>query len=210
MLTLSCCALLATAAFGQQSIKITTSGTGNTAGSFTPGSAFSLDNSVTFTGFTGVGLSYWLQVPVALAPFITITSEQYFTWTDPNQSGANTGFTSTTNANPGFMIENRDLGATSTTDPNDNSFLQAQAPGSYLVSTLTFTLSASAPAGTYTLLSSTLGGKASAIGDSNFGSHSVPGASYSITVVPEPSTVAFLVGGISLLAVSFIRRRGRA
>ena len=83
MLTLGCCALLATAAFGQttQSIKITTSGTSNTSGSFNPGSAFSLDTSATFTGFTGVGLSYFFQVPTALAPFITITSEQYFTWT---------------------------------------------------------------------------------------------------------------------------------
>ena len=91
-------------------------------------------------------------------------------------------------------MENRDLGATSTTDPNNGNFLQAQAPGSYLVSTLTFTLSASAPAGTYTLLSTTLGGKASAIGDSNFGSHSVPAASYTLTVVPGTELGRFCPG----------------
>ncbi len=209
ILTLGCCALLAGGAFGQttQSIKVTTSGGSNTSGSFSPGSAFSLDTSATFTGFTGVGLSYWLQVPAALAPFITITSEQYFTWTDPNQTGTNTTFTNATNANSGYLLENRDLGATSTNDPNDPSiFLQAQSPGTYLVSTLNFTLSASAPAGTYTLLSTTLGGKASAIGDSAFGSHSVGAAAYNITVVPEPS--AFVLAGLGLTGLlCFARRR---
>lgn len=213
ILSLACSALLGVGAFGQttQSIQVTTSGTGNTAGSFNPGSAFNLDTSATFTGFTGVGLSYWFQVPTALAPFITITSEQYFTWTDPNQTGTNTAFSSMTNASPGYLVENRDLGATSTTDPdNNNAFLQAQAPGTYLVSTLTLTLSASAPAGTYTLLSSTLGGKASAIGDSNFGSHSIPAAAYNITVVPEPSTLALAGLGLSGLLCFALRRRAHA
>jgi hypothetical protein len=222
ILTLGCCALLATAAFGRstQSIKVTTSGTSKTSGSFTAGSAFSLDTTATFKGFTGVGLSYWLQVPAALAPYITITTEQYFTWTDPDQPGTDTAFISTINASPGYLLENRDLGATSTIDPdNGNAFLEAQPPGSYLVSTLTLTLSASAPVGTYTLLSTTLGGKVSGIGDNHFVFHSAPEASYTLkvrrspgdlspnlSVVPEPTSLALTaLGGTGLLW--FARRR---
>ena len=97
-------------------------------------------------------------------------------------------------------------------------FCRPQPPGSYLVSTLTLTLSASAPVGTYTLLSTTLGGKASAIGDSNFGSHSVPAASYTLKVrrapgdvspmsaVPEPTTLSLTVCGATGL-LWFARRR---
>src|SRR3954453_18332253 len=69
------------------SINVYTAGsTSQTSMTASPGSAFSLDVYATFTGYTGRGLSYWLEVPTSLASHISITSEAYFTWTDDNQT----------------------------------------------------------------------------------------------------------------------------
>ena len=205
-LALACSAVLAANVFAQsQSIAITTSGGASTSGSFNAGSAFSLDATITFTGFTADGLSYWLQVPNALAPFISITSETYFVFTDPNNGGVKT-FISTIGADPGFMSgqgmsNSGDLGATAVTQAND------VPAGTYKVTTLSFALAANAPVGTYTIKTTTLSTKISEISDSTFASHNLPGSSYTLTVVPEPSTVAFLLGGVGLLGVNFFRRR---
>jgi hypothetical protein len=205
-LSFACSALLAAGAFAQtQTLALTTSGTGNTSGSFNIGSTFSLDASITFSGYTGDGLSYWLQVPTALAPYISITTEQYFTFTDPNSTGAKT-FTSSSGASSGFLADqgssnSGDLGATAV-----NSTFDVTA-GSYLVSTLNFTLSSAAPVGTYTIRTTTLTPKISEVNDNAFAAHNLPSASYSITVVPEPSTLVFLLGGAGLVVGNFVRRR---
>jgi PEP-CTERM motif len=204
------CSTLATAgAFAQsQSLTLTTSGTGSTSGSFNAGSVFSLDTSLTFSGYTSNGLSYWLQVPTALAPFITITSEQYFTFTDSNNPGPKT-FNSSLGANFGFLSgqgasDSGDLGATSVGAGSD------VAAGTYLVTTLSFSLSASAPNGTYQIRTTTLSPKISEAGDNTFVAHNLPGSLYTITVIPEPSTLALLVGGVGLLAARFVRRNRNA
>jgi hypothetical protein len=203
LLSLLCSSLMAAAAFGQsQSISLFNTGTNTSSGQFAPGSTFSLDTKVTFSGYTGVGLSYWLEVPLALAPYITITSEQYFTWTDPNQAGANTLFTDTSGAdNANFRVDTRDLGGTASTGA------QNQSAGTYPVSTLTFTLSPNAPNGNYTIQTTTITPRRSIVVDSAFSTHALPGTTYSITVVPEPSTIACLLGGAGILTANFIRRR---
>jgi hypothetical protein len=208
-LALACCAVSAATAFAQtQTMALTTTGTGTGSGTFNSGSVFSLDATITFSGYTGDGLSYWLQVPSALAPFISITSETYFTFTDPNNTGTKT-FASNIGADPGFLSDigasnSGDLGATAT----DATF---DVPaGTYLVSRLSFSLSSSAPAGTYTLRTTTLSGRASEVSDNNFVTHNLPGSSYSITVVPEPSTYAFIISGAGLLVANFVRRNRKA
>lgn len=205
-LAIVCSAALAANVFAQsQTIALTTSGTANTSGSFNFGSSFSLDATVTFSGFTGDGLSYWLQVPTALAPFISITSEQYFVFTDPNNTGPKT-FTSSSGANVGFMSDqgasnSGDLGATAVN-------AGADVPGgTYLVTTLNFVLAANAPMGTYMIRTTTLVPKASEMSDNTFATHNFPGSTYTLTVVPEPSTVAFLIGGAGLVGASLFRRR---
>src|SRR2546423_6011195 len=84
---IGCLLLMAGFAFGQtQMISFDTSGSNTNSANVNPGSTFAIDTYATFSGFTGAGLSYWLQVPNALAPYISITNETYFTWTDPNQT----------------------------------------------------------------------------------------------------------------------------
>ncbi len=206
LLALACSAALVAPVFAQsQTILLTTGGTSATSGSFNAGSAFNLDATVTFTGYTGDGLSYWLQVPTALAPYISITSEQYFTFTDPNNTGPKT-FVSSSGADSGFLSDqgsttSGDLGATATTSAAD------VAAGTYKVTTLSFTLSANAPNGTYMLRTTTLLPKTSEMSDNAFVTHALPSAFYTLTVVPEPSTVAFLFGGAGLLAATIFRRR---
>jgi PEP-CTERM motif len=204
-LALACSTALAVNVFAQsQTIALTTSGSANNSGSFNAGSAFSLDVNVTFTGFTGDGLSYWLQVPAALAPFISITTEQYFVFTDPTNPGPKT-FISASGANPGFLS---DQGASNSGDLGATANAGEDVPGgTYLVTTLNFTLAANAPVGTYTIRTTTLSPKTSEINDSSFVSHNFPGSFYTITVVPEPSTVAFLLGGAGFLGANFFRRR---
>lgn len=205
-----CLLLMAGSAFAQNSINLYTTGsTTQTSSTVAPGSAFSLDTYVTFTGFTGVGLSYWLQVPNALASSLTITTETYFTWTDPNQSGSGTTFTSTSGAPAGFMSENRDLGATSQTDPNDPSmFLEAKPSGTYQVSTLSFNLGSGIAPGTYQIQLQTANPHQSEISDTNFGSHNVGQSVYTITVVPEPSTWSLVIlSGLGVAGLSTLRRR---
>jgi len=181
-----------------QSLNLFTAGTTQTSSTRPAGTSFNLDTSVTFSGFTGEGLSYWLEVPNALAPFITITDETYFTWTDPNTppSGATTFIASDSATDSGFMSENRDLGATSEFDSNTGMFTQDQPPGTYKVSTLTFTLAANAPAGTYLIHTTTAdnGVKRTSINDNNFSRHLPDQSTYSLTVsaVPEPATWSLL------------------
>jgi hypothetical protein len=209
ILSLALTVLLAAGAFAQtQTLALTTTGTSNTSGSFTKGTPFSLDVSLTFSGYTGDGLSYWLQVPTALAPYITITSEQYFTFTDPTNTGAKT-FVSSAGANSGFSSDqgssnSGDLGGTATNSSSD------VASGTYQVTTLNFLLSASAPVGTYSIRTTTLSPRTSEANDNAFATHSIPGVSYSLNVSPEPSTVAFLLGGAGLLATRFFLRKQKA
>lgn len=221
-LTLTIVSLLAAAGFSfAASEAITFSDNGlyggtNTSGNFSSNQTFSLDVSASWSGYTAVGLSYWIEVPSALAPTIKIDTENYFTWSDPNQAGSNTTFIANTDVSSGYLRENRDLGATSAQDTNTNppTFTEVAAAGTYKVSTLNFSLT-NAPAGTYIIHTTTLAGHASEITDgtaSGSGAqHFAPAGSYTITVVPEPSTWSLLgLGGIGSLGLTWLRARRRA
>lgn len=210
-----CCLLtMAAISYGQTTQSITFSDNGlyggtNTSGTFNANDTFSLDTNITFSGFTGIGLSYWIEVPAALAPFITITSRQYFTWTDPTTGAGTIVFASSNGADSGFLGENSDLGATSQTDINNN-FVEAKGAGTYKVSTLGFTLNG-APAGTYTLQLEVLSPHRSEINDDAFVSHFVGVSTYTITIVPEPATWSLLgLGGLGAVAVTSLRARRRS
>src|SRR3954463_8620427 len=221
ILSLACSFALGAAAFAQsQSIALFTSGsTTQTSGTFTSTGTFSLDVYVTFTGFSASGLSFWLQTQTALAPAITITDEQYFTFTDPEDGPSpgsmtpfnNKGFTHASGNNTG-MLSDRDLSnnpQTGTLTPGDLGATGAdQTAGTYKVATITFTLSG-APNGTFTLGTTTLNPKTSAVNDTAFAAHNLPAATYTVSIVPEPSTIACLVCGVGLLGATFIRRNRR-
>jgi hypothetical protein len=209
--SIGCLLLMAGFAFGANEIISfdDTVGTAN-AGTYNPTSTFNLNVSATWTGFTGVGLSYWLEVPTALAPFISITGESYFTWTDPNQTFfVSDPFNQTSGADSGFMSEDRDLGSTSIF--SGGVFVQGKTAGTYQVSTLNFALTG-APAGTYTLKTLALSPKPSEISDDGSVKHDlITQATYIITVVPEPATLSLLgLGGLGSLGLTVLRARRRS
>ena len=224
LLTLIGCLLLTAGTYGAEIISLYTAGTGpnpdgnNTLVTSTTvgagGGVFSLDTYVTFDGFTGRGLSYWLEVPSALAPYISITSETYFTWTDDNQPGGTTNFVSTVGANSGYLAENRDLGGTSLQDPDTGAFTQDKTAGTYHVSTLNFSIAAGAPAGTYTLLTTAGGtaGKDSEVSDTTDTRHAFDAqGAYTITVVPEPATLSLLgLSGLGSFGLTVLRARRKS
>ena len=159
---------------------------------------------MTYSGYNSTGFSYWLEVPTALAPFITITSESYFTFTTPNSSTPPPDtFTDTAfNNDPGYAATlggsggSGDLGATA----NGGDV----AAGSYHVSDLVFSLSG-APAGTYTL-QTTLN---SIVSDTSFNDNPLAQTSYTITIaaVPEPSTWLAGIAALGVIGFTMLRRR---
>src|SRR4051812_42935020 len=207
----SCLLLMADLTFGQtQSMRLVTSGTGSagaTSRTFSAGvsNPFSLDVYMTFTGFTAVGLSYWMEGTTALANNLTLNSQTYTIW-DPTQNGTNNGFANNVGCDSGFLRETRDLGATSNFDSDNNVFTDPKAPGTHQVATLNLTIGAALAPGVYTLALTHLGPATSEISDSNFTPHNVPQAFYTITIVPEPATWSLLgLGGLGAFGLSWLR-----
>jgi hypothetical protein len=188
-------------------------GTSLTSLSATAGGTFSLDTSITFTGFTATGLSYWLEATSALAPHLTLTSETYQQNWLVNQGGTNTPFATSgagTGTDAGFLRETRDLGSHS--DSNAGTPTDPRTAGTYQVSQLNFALDASTPTGTYTLQLTTLSPVISEINDnqSTPQDHQVALATFTLTVVPEPATLSLLgLGGLGSLGMTMLRARRR-
>lgn len=153
-----------------------------------PGTQVTLNVFLTFSGYNSLGLSYWLEVPTALAPFVSITSAQYFTFLDPNTPPGQfpATFTDTAGARAGYMSTNRDLGAT--TDPGSGI-----VPGTYPITTLTLSLAANMPLGTFTMFTTSLNPRTSEVTDTNFNDNNIIPPGQFIVIIPEPSTISLLV-----------------
>lgn len=202
------CAMAATGVvFGQTTTTISYTG----PGSWNPGTQVTLSLNGTWTGYSSVGYSLWMEVPTALAPFLTIASEAYFAWTDPNQSGANTPFDGGTaqGARNGYMIEQRDLGATSNfTNGVPDTLLP---PGTYHLNDLTFGLASGASTligQSFTMFVGTHNPRASAgVQYPSFDDALISESPFVITIVPEPSTLALLGLAAVGAGVAVYRRR---
>jgi hypothetical protein len=198
------------AAFGAVMIQFTDNVGIATAGSYNSTDTFSFDVYLNFTTPPANvrGLSYWFEVPTALAPFITITNETFFTFT-LGASSAPHSFNDASGADSGFLAETGDLGGVIS---NQSNFAHV-APGIYKVASITFSLSG-APAGTYTLESTTLSPKTSEAtedsGANALTSFPMAAAAYTITIVPEPGTLSLLgLGGLASLGLTVLRARRR-
>ncbi len=167
---------------------------------WTPGTSITLSVQDAYSGFGGGswGSSYWLQVSSAVAPSLTITGLTYF---PPFPNGYPGPFPILFNVagEPGFTGEAPDLGA------GANGLVP---DGSYHITDITFALAANAPAGTYTLLTTTASPRGSIQVTSDFNDAPLPQASFVFTVVPEPSTLALIaLAAASASIVAYHRRR---
>jgi hypothetical protein len=161
------------------------------AGTYNSTDHFSVDLYLTYAGYDSPGFSLWLATTADAAPHIFLTDFTYAGPFDvPTQPFAGPiGFTQLLFDGTHYTTPNpSDLG--STKDP-----LTGLVPaGTYFIGHLSIDLSGMAP-GTYLLQSSDIGPHRSEVtrfDGTTFVDSDLPAAFYTITIVPEPSTLALL------------------
>ena len=139
------------------------------------------------------GLSYWFEQSNPSAPF-------YFSITNRDNTGS-----------PFTDLQSPHIVYPQNLTPANASDLGALAPaagfgaGVYFVANLTIHIDPSATAGVYQIENTTTGGKTSLVVDDQ--GHTFPIAQdvYTITIVPEPSSLALCATGLPI-AFGFLRR----
>lgn len=166
-------------------------GPGN-AGTYNSTDTFSFDIFLTYAGYNSTGLSLWLETTADAASHIFLTGFTFGdTFNDPNNNPPATFPMSFTVLEPTglYTIPNpSDLGGT--TEP-----LAVVGPGTYFLGRLSIGLSGLAP-GIYTLQTDATGPHTSEVTSfdgTNLDDNNLPVCTYTITVVPEPSTFALLI-----------------
>ena len=207
LISISGLLLTAGLAFGANETLSLTSGGTNSITLSSGTASFQLDVSSSWTGYSSIGLSYWLQVPTSVAGDFSLTDITYGSaFPDPNQSGPTTvpfdDSTAADGAKSGYSIETRDLGGTETTVTSGSGV----PAGTYSETSMTVNVSGLSP-GTY-VLATTTGSRPSEQSDSSFVAHNFPEADFTITVVPEPDALSLLgLGVFGLFGLTLLRAR---
>ena len=167
------------------------------SGTYMPGDSFTFTIQLGFAPGGAVanldGLSYWFEQQNPSGPF-------------------------------NFSITNRDLSASMFDDPQTTHIVYPQnlspqnasdlgalsssssgGPGVYFIANLTIQIAPGTAPGVYQIENTTTGGKTSFITDDQGHTAVIPQAIYTITVVPEPNTLALFATGIPI-ALGFLRR----
>ena len=182
-------------------------GPGN-VGTYNSTDSFGVDLYLTFAGYRSAGFSLWLMTTADAAPNISLTAFTYgTTFEDPTQPFASypMGFTYLLSDGKHYSTPNpSDLGATVAAP----SFPHSIAPGTYFLGHLSISLSGLAP-GTYFLQTANINSHSSEVTSDDgttLADNYLPVSTYTITVVPEPSTFALIVTAIGA-GVAFCRAR---
>ncbi|HEY1768700.1 MAG TPA: PEP-CTERM sorting domain-containing protein [Chthoniobacterales bacterium] len=173
-------------------------------GTYTPGSSFTFSIDLVFTPGGTItnleGFSYWFQQNNA--------SPYYFSITNRDITGSlftdlqTPGLSYPQNLSP---INANDLGALLPVST------PAEGAGTYLVANLTIAIDPSTPIGVYTIQDVVSGGKTSFIFNSSGTGFRIPASAFTITVVPEPTSIALVViGSLGVIALIVRNRRRRA
>jgi hypothetical protein len=181
-----------------------------TSGTYNQNDTFSFDVYLTYSGYSSFGLSLWLETQTLnnFPASLFITGLTYgTTFTDPEATTPNPAPFDTPQFNPaGYLGETRDLGATA---PGEGTSFLPVAPGTYLVGHVSFAIVGAMP-GTYTLRTTTTLPRKSEATDTKYMDNFIPAEVYTITIVPEPTTVTLLgLGALGLAATLRAKKRAR-
>ncbi len=172
------------------------------AGSYSPGSSFTFSISLAFTPGGAIGnlegLSYWFQQNEA-SPFnfaITlrdVTGSQFTALQTPSLTYPQNLVPSNANDLGALLPGNTGIGA-----------------GNYFIANITVSINAGTLPGVYNLRNVTSGGKTAFIFNDAGTGFAIPASTYTVTVVPEPSSIAFVIGGLSVLVANLALRRTKS
>lgn len=176
------------------------------SGTYSPGASFTFTLNLHFipggTVLNVAGISYWLQQVGAASggPF-------YFSIGNRDATGSQFTFLQSpgnifpqpmNSANAPFGSNVKDLGASTASG-------SGLAGGDYFIANITINIDPTIPQGVYQIGNTTVGGKTSVIFDDAGHSANIPQSLYTITIVPEPSSLALCASGLPF-AVGLLRR----